>query len=402
MNRVVNKSNKAPTFTYIFIAALLFVFCVMKVIRGQSSEVTSAGGFWNYISLFYFPLCIFSIANKNQFQVKPVGICIVLYMIFSLVGVFAFTQLSISQTTIYNILMVPYPFIVFTVFYNFTTKSVVADRIIIFAYVICLIINFYTIVSFLFGQRSRPMASDIYFSLCMFPFIMVLVKNRLFRFLLTFMQFATVFISNKRTALIAFVIAYLLFVLISMGMNTKRNVFRLLETLFICVVIFTMLFFISKYVDNTYELGIFDRLMRLEEDQGSGRVELYQSVWTAFKNSRVINQLFGHGLHATGEVCTTDLAHNDFLEVLYDYGIFAFLAFVGFYIAIIVNCVKMVKARSPYAGALAMSLVIGLMLSMFSYFLAYYTYVTCAVAFWGFIFKKEKDRLYEISLGEAK
>lgn len=53
----------------------------------------------------------------------------------------------------------------------------------------------------------------------------------------------------------------------------------------------------------------------------------------------------------------------------------------------------MLRSRSPYAAAFSASIVLGLFLSLFSYMLVYYTYVTGLVAFWGYCLALEKERL---------
>ena len=101
-------------------------------------------------------------------------------------------------------------------------------------------------------------------------------------------------------------------------------------------------------------------------------------------------------MNTAGDVVGVGHAHNDFLEVMYNYGIIAFFCIVGFYLSMISQAVRMIRYRSHYAPAFAFSVVIGFTLGMFSYFLIFYTFVTGIVSFWGYTLKMEDSRLQDI------
>ena len=103
--------------------------------------------------------------------------------------------------------------------------------------------------------------------------------------------------------------------------------------------------------------------------------------------------VFGHGMNTAGKIGGAGQAHNDFLEILYNYGILPFVSVVVFYLSLIVEGIRLVRRESPYAAAFAFSLIVGLFLAMFSYFTIYYTYVTCIMAFWGYAMAMENKRL---------
>ena len=159
---------------------------------------------------------------------------------------------------------------------------------------------------------------------------------------------------------------------------------------------------VSYYLDSSLGLGIYDRLNRLETDDGSGRGRMYVAVWQGIRNSNWFDVLFGHGMNSAGRVAGAGYAHNDFLEVLYDYGVVSFVCIVVYFVSLIRYAIQMIIRKSPYAPAFAFSMVIGITLSMFSYFLIFYTFVTCIMAFWGYVLKMETSRISEVTDFDCK
>lgn len=388
-------TRKRTNFMYFVLAVLLFVFCVMKVLRGADTESTQAGGIWNYISLLYYPLVILWVMSGQKFRVKSVFVTSALYSVFAFGLAFLTSEIKLNISGMYTWLMIPYFFLVFSAFYIYTEDTRAGNNIIMLCYVICLVLNFMNITKYLFQDAERAMASDIYFSLGLFPFALVLIKNKGWKTFFIVAQFFTVFLANKRTGLIAFALGLVIYSFVGEACKEKRNMLKLLRTILVLAVVIVLFFNISMRIDSAYNLGIYDRLFGLQEDQGSGRGQVYSAVWEGFMESSFMQKLFGHGINTAGALGGYGHAHNDFLEILYNFGAIAFVCIVWFYIALIGEAFKMIKNRSPYAGAYCYSLVIGLFLGMFSYFLVFYTYVTCVTAFWGFILKKEKLRLTE-------
>lgn len=303
-------------------------------------------------------------------------------------------RLSIS--TVYSFLMIPYFFLVLSVFYFFSLKSQRAEKIIILTYIICLAINSITIFKYQFSGAERSLAADVYFPLALYPFMLQFVKNSKFKISLSLVQFFTAFLSNKRTALILFVVGIIVYLLIQERNKKNSNLFKLLVRILLIGVAVLILYVISKYIDEKYELDIYYRLMRVTEDGGSGRDIIYLRVWEAYQDSSLFEKMFGHSMNTAGAVGGAGHAHNDLLEILYNYGAIACGLIVIFYMAIIAEMVRMIVRKSPYAAAYSFSVITGVFLGMFSYFLIYYTYVTCTVAFWGYALAMENKRLKEL------
>lgn len=384
---------KKREYGFIIVSLMLCAFCVLKVFRGANTSVTTEGGIWNYISLFYYITAIWGILRTRTLKVKAIFVAPLLYSILSVLLALGTGSASFSTSKIYTLLMIPYFFLVFVSFYFYSDSNPKAEKIILFAYLACLLVNIYTIVAFLLFGYARALANDIYFSVCLFPFALQFVKHKGWKMVLIVAQFSVTFLSNKRAGFIALCIGFILYFLLEVKNNDQSNFIKVVCRVPLLVAMVYGFYHVSYYIDSTMNFGIYDRLNRVSTDQGSGRSKMYSKVWQAICESDWIEVLFGHGMNTAGKVAGAGYAHNDYLEVLYDYGVFPFVCIVIFVLLIICQAIKMIKRRSPYAPAFTMSVVIGITLSMFSYFLVFYTFVTCIMAFWGYAIKMESLRL---------
>ena len=373
----------------ILIAFLFAIFCITKMVRGSISTTTVQGGIWNYISLLFYPLFLYGLLSRKLF-IHGFAVWGILYALTALMIALFYTS-SLTQSSVYNVLMVPYSFLVFSVFFFFSEDSAKMYRIIELSFWVCFLINLFAIARYQLGDYShRPQASDIYYTLGLYPFILIGDKKRKTWIVSALVVIAT-FLSDKRTGIIALAVALAVFAFIKTYVS-GGDIGRKLRVIIVVSISIVLAFYVCRYLDNRYKLGVFARIERLNADGGSGRRELYRLVWNNYRNSNIIQKIFGHGVYATSSICGI-LAHDDFLEVLYDFGLFAFIFFCAFYYSLISNLIKMIKCKSPYAPALAVSIFTGLSLSLFSYMLVYYTYSTVYVAFWGYCFSLEEKRL---------
>ncbi len=396
MNSELNKKTDSEcqgNKYFLLLSIMLSVFCVLKVLRGSNTKSTASGGFWNYISLLYYPVFLLAITDKAKYRIRTLFVSAIFYMMFAFLTAIPNSTAQLNISTVYQFLMIPYSVLVFLTFYLCSGESKISRNIILIGYFGCLILNLYSVFMFQFAGAARAMPSDIYFSLSLFPFALQLMKNKRLRVIVIILEFFAVFMVNKRTALISFIIALIIYLLINAWIKERSKFFGTCKTIIISVIAVTLFYYVSKYFDDKYNLNIYFRLFRLAEDGGSGRDSIYQNVWVGFKNSTFAQQLFGHGMNTAGKIGGAGQAHNDFLEIMYDYGIVSFVSVVVFYLSLIFEAICLVKRKSPYAATFAFSLIVGLFLAMFSYFLIFYTYVTCIMAFWGYALAMERKRM---------
>lgn len=379
----------------IILSCMLLIFCFLKVLRGSDTESTATGGFWNYISLLYYPIIILGILSNRRRNITAIGFCLVFYVLLALFSSISNFSGEININSTYQFLMIPYFAIVFISFSYYSIPIKASEKIILLTFFICLGLNLFTIFKYQFLGAERPLASDIYFSLGLFPFALLILKNKTLKNISICLVFFAVFFSGKRTGLLAFVLAFVVYMIIDEYLSSRKNLISIFKTLFIIIVVLLLFYFISYYFDEQYSLGIYKRLNNLFEDGGSGRDVIYKTVWESYKEAPVFYKLFGHGMAATGEI-TLAYAHNDFLEILYNYGLIALIMIVVFYLQLIKRIFVMIRVQSPYAAAYAAAIVICLFLSMFSFMLIFYTYVTCVLAFLGYALALEDRRIQDL------
>ena len=229
MSRIIKSQNRI---VFVLLTLMLFLFCVTKVIRGSNTDSNANGGIWNYISLAYYPIFIILLFKKSETRISWLFSSLFVYSLTAtLISVLSLFDQGLSINSLYTFLMVPYSVMVMFCFYMASNDSLITQRILILAFIICLIINLYNVASFKIWGAKRALASDIYFSLTLFPFSLLIVKKRILKILCISGMFLASFLSAKRTAFIAFVISILLYVcLIMLSIQTLKYLYLTLKT----------------------------------------------------------------------------------------------------------------------------------------------------------------------------
>lgn len=181
-------------------------------------------------------------------------------------------------------------------------------------------------------------------------------------------------VSGKRAAFIVFsVIVLVPFLLPEKSLYRKKgNAWSIMIVMLGAVV----LFFVMQRISTRYDITLFDRFSTMEEDGGSGRLTTYELVLQAFSKSTFFEQFFGHGYNAVAlDAVSKSSAHNDILEVLYDYGILGVVFYISFLLSIILRAFYLRKIGSRYYVAYTSSVITYLVMTMVSHLIIYPTYI---------------------------
>ena len=235
------------------------------------------------------------------------------------------------------------------------------------------------------------------------PLILKL-KARAIRYLgILFVLVATA-VSLKRTAFIAVSFGLITYAIIKHFLNirAKRNS---IISVIIIIAISAIAIYSYDVVSEKYHFDLQQRFQSLLIDGGSGRDAIYKGVIDLQLKSSVFDWVFGHGQGAVASKSPDELtAHDDFLEVLYDYGIIGLLLYVGIYIQLVRQLMRMLSNTSDLAAPFAASIMMFIVISLFSHLLIYLTYFYLLCLFWGIsiaeyeISQKQMAGLYEIGL----
>lgn len=241
--------------------------------------------------------------------------------------------------------------------------------------------------------------NSVYYCLLLLPIVFI-QKNKILIIFSLIITLLAVLMSGKRTAFIALVLA-LFIPFLFIGRNRKlklKNIAFFVFLLFSTVAAYNI-------IRNTFEITIFNRFQTLIEDEGSGRLEIYKEVISGFNDSTIWGKLFGHGFNGvstdrlaligTGNLTATS-AHNDFLEVLYDYGVFGFLLYIAMTVRLVTIALQLKKINIDYFRMYLSALIIFIIMSMFSHLIIYPTYIVFLLIYfsWGSsIVLKEKSTI---------
>ena len=207
-----------------------------------------------------------------------------------------------------------------------------------------------------------------YFVMYALP-LMLLVKSKLLRILLSLAVLMVIFASFKRGGLVALVLGLVAYLVTLQFIANKIS----MGSILIGVSVLAMFAVILVILGTTGESTVFDRFQTSNNDTGSGRTLVWPVTLGMIENSDAIGLLFGHGSGAVQADSPIMLsAHNDFLEITYDYGLvgvvlytFAFVS-LGFYI------LRMIHQKSAYAPSMVLLYAVYGVLSLISHVAIYY------------------------------
>lgn len=216
-----------------------------------------------------------------------------------------------------------------------------------------------------------------YYVLFLLP-TLLLTPHKWLRYVGLFITGLVLFSSFKRGGVIAFVLAIVVYLFVK-EVLVERKFTRLLVFLIAVIALFIILIFVDNAMGNI----ISERFLNIQEDGGSGRDQVWATTWNMIKASDVQQLLFGHGYLAVLRDSPLKLsAHNDFLEVLYNYGIVAFVPYVLLHIRLIQQVFASIRAKHGYAPILAFTYTIFFILSMISIIILYPLMTLIAIT-WG-------------------
>ena len=221
-----------------------------------------------------------------------------------------------------------------------------------------------------------------YYPLLILPWVLM-AKFRLIRYLGILLIGIVVLSSLKRTAFICFIVSVVMSELINAHfMNKKMRSFLVVFALCVPVIVY-LLYFNTGAVD----LHVLTRFSEAVDDRGSGRLDVYSEVIRLLMNSEWENMLRGHGHNTVIVYSNMNLsAHNDWLEVVFDYGLPGFLLYGTIHAILIKKILYLYNNMSIMTGPFAASYVMFWVMSLTSHLIIYPTYFVFMSSFWGMIF----------------
>lgn len=394
IRRSIVKDDSDLRLSYsLVLCALLYLFAFTRVYRNSIGYYnTAVGGIWNVIVLlFCFLSILLLIIKNNALKNEKSLIFLLLYGIFSVL--FCLTKLQFTVSNIYNLLMIMAFPLCCSLFYIASKYFDILKqrKFIIFFYYLLLIFVSITNIWRLTGRLSYIMISNVYYLLALFPVILLFSKNKNLIIILTSIPVIT---SEKRTAFLAFFLSLIVYFLVQSIF--KKNFNKRIKQFFYGLLIVFFSLVILNVLESMFNVNIISRLLNLSNDKGSGRADMYLFMLKEFDKSSFTDKLFGHGLNSSAiALVEHDDVHNDFIQILYEYGLIPFAFFMIFYFGLIGKTISSVIKRKKNSEYLVLSILIFLFLSLFSVFIVDFTYSITAAFTLGIVLNLVN---YEVTL----
>lgn len=362
-----SEENVDLTFLAIIVFSI-FILCILFIYLNKDLKIRPETSFLRNLMFCIFGISIFHSFNE-PFSTKLLNVTIILpYLIF------LFTYIStnvINRKVLLGIIPVFFLYIVFSYFQEFAK----------------------IVASSLSDEGSQTNAS--YFVLYLLPLMLCLNKKWIHYLAFLITIFVTLS-SAKRSGTIAVLLGLIVFV--SIELYTQRSyIFKKRGFVY---VLFVLLIFIIAVVNTGFiqDLSVFNRMLELKEDGGSGRTEIYLHTLSMIGNSDILSLLLGHGWDGVLRDSKLEAsAHNDFLEIIYDFGIIGIFMYLLFYYFLFKKISLLVKKKSQYAVPFAVSAIFFAFNSFGSHIIIYPGYMCIFSTCWGYILGQEFKQRHKIS-----
>ena len=223
-----------------------------------------------------------------------------------------------------------------------------------------------------------------YYVLFLLP-TLLLTPHKWLRYVGLIITGLVLFSSFKRGGVIAFVLAIVAYLFVK-EVLVERKFTRLLVFLIAMIALFIILLFVDNAMGNI----ISERILNIREDGGSGRDQVWDITWNMIKTSNSEHLMFGHGYDAVLKNSPLELSsHNDFLEMLFNYGIIGFVPYLILHFQLIKQIFTGIKMHNKNAPIMAFTYTIFFCLSMISHVIVY-PWMCLIVIPWGMLSAESK------------
>ena len=232
-----------------------------------------------------------------------------------------------------------------------------------------------------------------YYSLYMLPLVLI-YRSKTVRIFMIVIICLAVFSSVKRGGVLALALA-MLFYIISNQLVSKRGKFTKIIIGLCMLCAFVSVF---AYIGTMGDNDVFERFENIQDDNGSGRTDVWAETWHLICNQGTFSFFIGNGFNSVVNNSRLVLsAHNDYLEAWFDFGLIGFFLYVISVILLFNDILKCLKNKKEYASAMSALGALILVLSMISHIAIYYWFnvVVLCIAYFEGCYDREKRQLVE-------
>jgi hypothetical protein len=369
LQQVPKSDNRMHVFLYLFILMIL-IYAVQdfQTSRNTTAVIGAARG-GVHVTLFAILTALagyYSCTVWGAAGLSPVKLC--LWSIFGWIGIASALQSSslwglAVQWGLSALWILTYHFFSTYVrrFSSAFSQMQVFIAIMFVFYVFSALYASYNIHVYLVqkGQDRLAVVNMVYSVLVFLPWLSLVVgkKKRLAGFILVLL---VVLASMKRGAIIVFPLMICTSMLVE-AVVRKKELWRPATK-----IIFSLAFFLAGLLtaDHLSNDFLSKRFSSEQLASGSGRSHLYSSALHEIAQRPFTDLLVGRGSGSSMQFIGNAM-HNEWLEFLFSYGVIGVVLYAMLLLALASQALKLLKYKSRYAPAYAMSVVYILFVGMF-------------------------------------
>ena len=227
-----------------------------------------------------------------------------------------------------------------------------------------------------------------YFLLCMIPFFLYFLYDKKIMYLFWGTTGYLLILSMKRTGFMAFLMSFVIF----LYTKTKKIKYHFIIHFFLIVLAILLGYRYSNDIDK-YSNNVVDAFMnRFEESSISSsenvRSDYRRLAWYFFLDTPIHRKILGYGYDGyTAYGLTHNSTHNDFLEILINYGLVYFALFL--WLIVCLTSFFLYHPSQRDKCIMLISIVILFVISIFSHLLTRPEGFLFLSAYWGYSLGKQ-------------
>lgn len=236
---------------------------------------------------------------------------------------------------------------VFT-FFLFAKMGLLTEKVIriwTIPFVILSIYCFYAAQFVRYGEEMEDLFTNGtgYLFAALFPFVYFFREKSLWQYVLIAIILFFAMLALKRGAILVTVVCFFYFIHSKLKYAKKNN--KILSLLLLVAVIFFVWYLSRDTLLNSDRFQ--DRVEQTLEGNDSNRSNLHRIQLNAYSNGDLVQILFGFGADGTLKI-SPNYAHNDWIEILVDQGLFGFTIYFCFWLVFYTTWRKCKKDSLPY------------------------------------------------------
>ena len=359
---------------------VLFMFFSMNDLEdsGVESEYGLYAAFLNFLIILNSLLFLAFSGKKCFFKTNRLVLSWIFFVVLSQIFVYL-GQLNSLRLFTDIVYLFTYKLIV-----EKKKKSNLLKKLFVLCFFEALILYIFIIIKRGVFVESIYSSSEINYLLLLTPWVFLLKSEKL-KFVCFSLLAIAILSSTKRSALLV-----LLLILLPYYIHLGKSIFRN-RLLFVSLIVLLLFVSVSIFyrVDSRLDNRLTSRIESVEDDRGSGRLDIWAAVLQEQSRSSFMEWLFGHGHNSVQKhVIVFNIgfsAHNDYLQMLFDYGIFALITMLIFIYYRFRRLFYLYRKKYNLFFSYYSSMVLFMVLTMVSHLVKYPTYFVFVVVYWAMV-----------------